>query len=62
MAEKQIYTFVSSGALKGIQRLAKDREVHVMASPKSGEYTVVTIRNEKTGRLGARKKPTHAAA
>lgn len=48
MTDKVIYTHVSAKAVKGIERLAKDRDMRVFLSPESGDYTVVTSRAKST--------------
>lgn len=42
MADKRVYTSVSGKAVKGLQRLVREREVYVSMAPSERGYTVVT--------------------
>jgi hypothetical protein len=42
MADKRVYTFVSGKAVKGLQRLVRNRDVYVSATPSDRGYTVLT--------------------
>ena len=48
MTDKRIYTHVSEKAVKGLQRIARDREVFVQ--PTADGYTVVTASREKASK------------
>lgn len=45
--DERVYTNVSGLAVKGLQRLARDRDIFVRESERGG-YTVIT----KSGRIG----------
>ena len=50
MADKhkqRIYTHVSGKALKGLKRLEPAGEMRVLASPSSGDFTVITTSPSK---------------
>lgn len=45
MTDKRIYTHVSGKAVKGLQRLVRNREVYV--KPTADGYTVITASKDK---------------
>lgn len=57
MAEKRVYTAVSGKAVKGLQRLVRNRELYVSAVPSDRGYTVIT---KSTLQAKSRREKTHA--
>ena len=51
MTEERVYTRMSGQAVKGLKRLARDREIYVRDEV-SGGFTVVTKGGEKATKRG----------
>lgn len=60
MAEKRVYTFVSGKAVKGLQRIARNRDVYVSTSPSDRGYTVITASPKRLHEPREKQEKIHA--
>lgn len=62
MAAKRVYTHMSEMAVRGLERLASDRKVKVLASP-AGGFTAITEgrKSDRSARAVQRRERSVAA-